>query len=51
MLSVKSHIFVDIAFRKGKVLFYLLTKTSAILAGDVSLPAFFYAFLNDEDPH
>lgn len=44
MLNSKSHIFVEIAFAKGRVLFYLLTKTTAILAGDVSLPAFFMPF-------
>lgn len=52
MLSLKSHIFVDLAFGKGIVLFYLLTETTAIKVGDVKSPAFFFhAFLNDENPH
>jgi len=38
---MKSHIFVEIAFGKGIVLFYLLTKTIAIRAGDFLSPAFF----------
>ena len=41
MLSLKSHIFVDLAFGKGIVLFYLLTETTAIKVGDVKSPAFF----------
>ena len=51
MLNLKSHIFVDIAFGKGIVLFYLLTKTIATKAGDDYSPAFFYAFLNNEKSH
>ena len=43
MLQLKSHIFVNIAFRKASVLFYLLTKTTALQAGDNYSPAFFYA--------
>lgn len=35
MLLVNSPIFVDIAFGKGAMLFYLLTKTIAIEAGDL----------------
>ena len=50
MLSLKSYIFVDCAIGKDNLLFYLLTKTIAIRAGDVSSPAFFCALLNDEDP-
>jgi len=41
MLSMKSHIFVDIAFGKGTELFYLLAKTITIRAGDDYSPAFF----------
>ena len=41
MLNLKSHIFVDIAFGKGIVLFCLLTKTITIQAGDFESPAFF----------
>ncbi len=32
---MKSYIFVGIAFEKGRILFYLLTKTIAIRAGDL----------------
>lgn len=35
MLRLKSYIFVDIAIEKGRTLFYLLTKTIAIEAGDL----------------
>lgn len=35
MLRLKSYIFVDIAIEKGGILFYLLTKTIAIGAGDL----------------
>jgi hypothetical protein len=41
MLSVKSYIFVVIAIEKSGILFYLLTKTIAIEAGDQKSPAFF----------
>ncbi len=35
MLRLKSYIFVVIAIGKGGILFYLLTKTIAIGAGDL----------------
>jgi hypothetical protein len=41
MLRVKSYIFVVIAIKKSGILFYLLTKTIAIEAGDQKSPAFF----------
>jgi hypothetical protein len=41
MLRVKSYIFVVIAIKRSGILFYLLTKTIAIEAGDQKSPAFF----------
>ena len=35
MINLKSYIFVDLAFGKGALLFYLLTKTNAIQVGDL----------------
>jgi len=35
MLRLKSYIFVGNAIEKGRILFYLLTKTIAIVAGDL----------------
>lgn len=51
MLSLKSHIFVDIANRKDQELFYVLTKTTAIGAGDLGSPAFFFVFPKNERPY
>jgi len=44
MLSAKSSIFVYSAFGKGKILFYLLTKTIAIRAGDLLITCLFFTF-------
>jgi len=43
MLSAKSYIFVSIAFGKGALLFYLLTKTIAIRVGDFLITCLFFA--------
>lgn len=51
MYRFKSHIFVTTPFGKGEVLFYLLTDTIAIRAGEINSPALFNAFLSDEDSY
>jgi len=43
MLSMKSYIFVGIAFGKGAFLFYLLTKTIATEVGDFLITCLFFA--------
>ncbi len=47
----KSEIFVNIASGKGTVLFYFLTKTTAIRVGDKQSPALFIEVPNDESPN
>jgi hypothetical protein len=37
----KSKIFAYITSRKGTILFYILTKTASLRAGDMVSPAFF----------
>ena len=49
LLCIVMFIFVATAFRKGDVLFYILTDTIAIRAGDFVSSALFNAFLNDEN--